>query len=64
MLNTIFAVPCDQLPVLTQEQGEELLEQINNKPPMTDEEKERLALNVKTLFKKPGKNDSHDRFLR
>lgn len=54
-MDNILAVPCDRPIVLTQEQGARVREEIKNKKPMTQEEKEQLSQKVKSFFVKPDK---------
>ena len=51
---TILAVPCDQMVVLTDAQGEKIVSKIRNKH-TSKEEKDRIAQDVKVLFTKPEK---------
>ena len=49
---TILAVPYDKPLILTKEQGEAILAEINNKQRSPDE-RENIARKVKALFTKP-----------
>ena len=51
---TILAVPCDQVVVLPNSQGEKLLDEIKRKQ-TSKEEKARIAQDAKVLFSKPDK---------
>ncbi|MCL2203584.1 MAG: hypothetical protein FWB88_06565 [Defluviitaleaceae bacterium] len=54
-MDNILAVPCDRPVVLTREQGARIREEIKNKKPMTQEEREQLSQKVKSFFVKPHK---------
>ena len=51
---TVFAVPCDQIMLLSDAQGEVIISEIK-KNHVSDEDKKHLADDVKVLFTKPAK---------
>jgi len=62
-LDGVLAVPSDTPIWLTKEQGDELRNQINNKPTMTKEERELRAQRVKAMFGKPEEKTDNGKFL-